>query len=661
MRRLAELPIIVKGLLVVVLGIASELAIAAFAADGLRRVDATYEQAITQEAEGAFDLAIASRYLQGIMRQTLRLADHAEAEQAPIRARIATLVQDFRAAIDQTQTHIPRMAPALAEVRAEFERMDRVVQQVIGVARTDRAAAEALIEQQMDPIADRLRDRLDTMAAEGHAALGRARQEAEALASRTLNLMFAITLGALVIGIVLALLLFTFGVTRPMKRLTDEVARVAGGALDQPVEGMARRDEIGVLARALEGFREQGLEKRRMEADAAAAQAEKDRRQQAMDTHVQDFGGSASAVMATVVQAADRMGRSATDMSTLTATMRAGAERTGQQAEVSAQDLSAAAAATEQLVASIQEIARRMRDATAAVATTSEEARRGEARMGELAGAAAEIGEVVRLIEDIAGRTNLLALNATIEAARAGEAGKGFAVVAQEVKALASQTAKATADIAARIGAVQASATATGQSIGRIGSEVGRVREIADAIEHAVSQQGDATQEIAAKVQQVVAASQAATRQMVEVGSQADQADAASRSVLDASRGVEQEARTLGAELDAFLLAMRDMQERRKYERIPGGGASVQLTGPGGTRPAEIANISRGGLALAGQLSDWPAGTGVTILLPGTGEPVSARLVRHEGVQAAFAFRQDPASLALIDRALEAVAMRRAA
>jgi methyl-accepting chemotaxis protein len=368
---------------------------------------------------------------------------------------------------------------------------------------------------------------------------------------------------------------------------------------------------------------------------------------------VQDFGSSASAVMASVTDAAGRMGRAAEEMAELTATMRRSAERVGAEAEASSADLTAAAAATEQLVASIGEIARQVREATAAVAATAEEAARGEGRMTELSGAAREIGEVVRLIEDVAGRTNLLALNATIEAARAGEAGKGFAVVAQEVKALAAQTGKATADIAARIGAVQAGAEATGQAIGRIGAEVGRVRAIAEAIDGAVAQQGEATREIAAKVGQVVSASQAAARAMVEVGGLADRSDASGRTVLDVSRAVEGEAKSLGAELDAFLVAMRDPDERRKYERLDGRDTPVTIAADDVTRSGRIVDISRGGVAVRGIFQGWAAGAAVRIELPGAEASVGARLVRLAEDGAAFAFRQDPATLARIDACLE--------
>ena len=661
MRRIAELPILVKGLLVVVLGIASEIAIAAFAAHGLNRVQASYDGAIEREAEAAYQLAMASRFLQGVQRHAVRLSiRETEAEQAPVVARLTTLMREMNSALEAAERRNPALRARVAEARAAAERLTPMLPEIARLARGDAPAARALVQEMFDPASDALRDRLDALAVEGQRAIDRSQQAAAAFASRTLTAMLVVSAVALLIGIVLATLLFTLGVTRPMRALGAEVERVSRGELDTPVSGGDRRDEIGTLARAVEVFRQQGLEKRRIEAEAARQQAEKDRRQGAMDRHVQDFGGSASAVMASVTGSAGRMGRAAAEMAELTATMRRSAERVGQDAEASSADLTAAAAATEELVASIGEIARQVREATAAVAATAEEAARGEGRMSELGAAAREIGEVVRLIEDVAGRTNLLALNATIEAARAGEAGKGFAVVAQEVKALAAQTGKATADIAARIGAVQAGAEATGQAIGRIGAEVGRVRAIAESIDGAVSQQGEATREIAVKVAQVVAASGAAARAMVEVGGLADRSDAAGRTVLDASRAVEGEARNLGAELDAFLSTMRDAEERRKYERIDGRDAPVSVIGSDVTRGGRIADISRGGVALRGVFTGWPAGASVRIELPGGGEAVAARLVRLGEDSAAFAFRQDPASLTVIDACLERLTRRAA-
>jgi methyl-accepting chemotaxis protein len=662
LRRLAELPILAKGLIVVGLGVASSIAVTAFAARGLQQVSAGYAHAIESEGEAAYHLALSTGFLEGVQRQALRLAASRDAaEQARIATLIATHLAALRDNLEEGEEHKPALALELGDQRGALERIEQAAAAVAEAARRDPAAALGLIATQLDPVAEPLRARLDTLAGEGQAHLERVAEESAVLAARTGWTILLVAAVSTLAGIVLALLLFMHGVARPMRHLAMEVQRVSAGALDEPVAGGNRGDEIGGLARSMEGFRQQGLEKRRIESDAAQAQAEKDRRQQAMDSHVQDFGGSAASVMQSVTQAATGMAQAANEMAEITSAVRDSTARTGAEAEASTRDLSAAAAATEELVASIQEIARQVREASVAVGATAAEASRGESRMAELASAAREIGEVVRLIEDVAGRTNLLALNATIEAARAGEAGKGFAVVAQEVKALAAQTAQATADIAARIGAVQASAEATGQAIGRIGAEVGRVRDIADAIDGSIGQQGEATREIAAKVQQVVSSSQAAVQAMVAAGRLADRSDANGRRVLDASREVEQESRMLGSELDAFLVAIRDLQQRRKYERIDGRALAATVSGAHGEAASRIADIGRGGVALRGPFAAVAAGVAVRIQLPGAPTPVAARLIRHTEDGAAFAFRQDPESLALIDRVLETIGARAAA
>ena len=374
MRRIAELPILMKGLLVVALGIASEIAIAAFAAHGLNRVQASYDAALEREAEAAYQLAMASRFLQGVQRHAVRLAIRpTEAEQAPVTARLDVLARELNTALQTAERRNPALGARIAEARAEVERLGPVLGEIGRLARTDAPAARALVQDRFDPVSDALRDRLDRLAVEGQRAIDRSQEAAASFASRTLVAMFAVSGVALLIGIAAALLLFTFGVTRPMRALGAEVERVARGELEGSVAGGDRRDEIGGLARAVEG-----------------------------------------------------------------------------------------------------------------------------------------------------------------------------------------------------------------------------------------------------------------------------------------------EARSLGAELDAFLAAMRDPSERRKYERIDGRDATVTVIGGDVTRRGRIADISRGGVALRGTFAGWPAGTSVRIELPGGREAVAARLVRLADDNAGFAFRQDPASLAVIDACLERLTRRAA-
>jgi methyl-accepting chemotaxis protein len=468
-------------------------------------------------------------------------------------------------------------------------------------------------------------------------------------------------LAALLVGLLATLL--ARGITRPLAAATVATTALAEGRLDTEVPGAGRPDELGALAAALESFRRQGLENRRMEAEAEAERAAKDRRQSAIEAHVQEFGAGVSGAMARLVGTADRLRGAAEAMSGTAERVRGQASSTGGLAQEGARNLSTVAAATEQLAASTGEIARRVGEASATIASAVAEARETDGQVAGLSANAQQIGTVVRLIEDIASRTNLLALNATIEAARAGEAGKGFAVVAGEVKTLAAQTARATADITGRIEAVQNATQGACEAIGRIVGTVGRLETIAADIALSVAEQERATREIASGAQTVAAGTTATTSAMETLSEAAAEADRLGREVLEAADGSGQETMGLRAELDAFLAAMRDQgSDRRRYERHPGQGARATLLLPGGAPALEapVRDMSRGGIALALSL-DLQAGSPVQIRLPGGGEPVRGRFARREGAVMAFSLAQDAAALASIDAALATLRLVRKA
>ena len=211
--------------------------------------------------------------------------------------------------------------------------------------------------------------------------------------------------------------------------------------------------------------------------------------------------------------------------------------------------------------ASIDEISQQVSRATRAVDEAVESAGVTDTKVSGMAAAANRVGDVVRMITDIAARTNLLALNATIEAARAGEAGKGFAVVAGEVKALATQTAKATEEISTQIAAIRA---ATGEAVGAVrgvSAAIGQVSEVATAIAAAVEQQAAATREIASSVQTVTAATHEATSAMREVSTISEDTDATSRRVLADANQVADNVVKLRGEVTEFLRAMTGTDE----------------------------------------------------------------------------------------------------
>ncbi|WP_457492281.1 methyl-accepting chemotaxis protein, partial [Tardiphaga sp. P5_C7] len=200
---------------------------------------------------------------------------------------------------------------------------------------------------------------------------------------------------------------------------------------------------------------------------------------------------------------------------------------------------------------------RQVQESAAIAGQAVDQARKTNDRVGELASAAARIGDVVELINNIAGQTNLLALNATIEAARAGEAGRGFAVVASEVKALAEQTAKATGEISTQISGIQSATQESVGAIKEIGDTIGRMSEIASTIASAVEEQGAATQEISRNVQQAAQGTMQVSSNIVDVQRGATETGSASTQVLAAAQSLSSDSTRLKDEVSKFLNAVR--------------------------------------------------------------------------------------------------------
>jgi methyl-accepting chemotaxis protein len=348
-------------------------------------------------------------------------------------------------------------------------------------------------------------------------------------------------------------------IARRIVGLAATMKALAGGNHDVTVPGEDSRDEIGHMARAVTVFKTNITESKRLAAEQEAARAARSRRQDVMDHHTRVFGGSVTGVMAALGTATGNMRRAAGVMADSASAVHHQASETAGDAGQSAADLTAVAAAVEQFTASVSEIARQVSVASEVAAQAVQRAEASKATIRGLADSTARIGDVVRLIDSIAGQTNLLALNATIEAARAGDAGKGFAVVAGEVKALAAQTAKATAEIGAQIETVRGATEDTVAAMNEIGGIIGRMGEASTAISAAVEEQSITTREIASSIQGVAGSTARAAQAMENVVQVADRAGDASRNILSEATEIGSESEKLRREVEKFLSAVQNV------------------------------------------------------------------------------------------------------
>jgi methyl-accepting chemotaxis protein len=347
-------------------------------------------------------------------------------------------------------------------------------------------------------------------------------------------------------------------VTKPLRTVTASLTVLAEGRTDVEIQHADRHDEIGAIARTVDVFKNNRLERRQLEAERTGAEkAAIDRRKAELNQFVEDFRAKIGGIIERVLNSAGQFEK---DTQQLSVTAHSTAEMSGQSASASrraSEHVRSAATASNELSQSIVEISRRVQESNSVTADAVKQADATDQRMTELSAAGDRIGDVVKLITSIAEQTNLLALNATIEAARAGDAGRGFAVVAQEVKTLAGQTAKATDEISSHIVNMQ---RATGESVGAIkaiGQTIERISGITTSISSAVEQQGTATHSIAEGVQAAASGTLDAADNIERVARNALETGATSGLMLKSAQELSEVSAHLKGEVEKFLDSVR--------------------------------------------------------------------------------------------------------
>ena len=503
-------------------------------------------------ANTAADMQKANEYLAARLKSVNKFADemHRLSKSAENKARIEKLkarAEDYAKGAQQiaaVRSEAIAAAGGGAEAAAKIAKLN---EEAIRIAREVTLPIAAELEPLANQIADFAKHNVEQQAAQAEREMATSEWEALALGIGTILLLIATSV-------------FSFlTIARPMRALSVSMEELAGGNFAVVLPGLGRKDELGAVAGAVEKFKVVSEQKARNEAEAKMKQDQiaAQQRKAEMVRLADSFETAVGEIVETVSSASTELEASA---KTLTAT----AERAQQvtttvaaASEEASTNVQSVASATEELSSSVNEISRQVQASARMAGEAVDQARVTNDRVSELSKAAARIGDVVELINTIAGQTNLLALNATIEAARAGEAGRGFAVVASEVKALAEQTAKATGEIGQQITGIQGATQESVSAIKEISGTIERLAEIASTIAAAVEEQGAATQEISRNVQQAAEGTQQVSANITDVQRGAGETGSASAQVLSAAQSLSADSNRLKLEVGKFLDTVR--------------------------------------------------------------------------------------------------------
>jgi len=480
---------------------------------------------------------------------------------------------DWQQAVPQFESRIKELLDnfsvvkeraATAESKAKVDEAMAVIGQwrdaaIVRLGGDGKGATSIADDNQMDVLrataTKALDDLTEMILADGYAA----RESADATLQMADRQNWVIT-GSIAVVLIVASWFLLKMIMGPLKKAMDAARTIAGGNLEQEITARGT-DEFGRLLKALEAMRGELRKQRDQEAEAANRQAAdtaaKSERQQRIDSMSQSFAGRIEQLMLGVSQACTTLNETSQQMDGLASRTSTIAVDAKQNAEQASSSVGVISSATEQLSSSIDQIA----DLVGKSANISNEAvaRMNETSktVGALNDMSQKVGEVVVLIRSIAEQTNLLALNATIEAARAGDAGRGFAVVAQEVKALATQTARATEEIEAQVQSMQTASSSTNQAFQNFVQIVGQISTMAGDVSRAVSEQSQSTREISQNATTTAGGANQLSATIGDLGDASQQTGQASSRVMSATRDVSEQTRLINEEIVRYVREMR--------------------------------------------------------------------------------------------------------
>ena len=502
------------------------------------------------------EMRVQSARFRAVLRDHLIVAD---AERADVDKNLAARKADFEKAAKAYQPLIS--SPAERELA---DQLDKQWQSFAGASaevqslanKGEVAAAKDINAKKVVPIGRAMDATLAKLVELNDKGAETAGQGADASYRNAILLMTLILGGAIVLGLGAAIYMVRDirrgigSILKPMGQLTD-------GELSVEIPHQGEATEIGRIASALQIFKQALVAKQASDEAARAEEALKAARAQRISTATGDFEAMIGELVDSLSSASTELEASATTMTKTSDGTMSLSDSAASASRAVTDNIQAVAAATEEITSSVNEIGRQVHESNRIASTAVSQAQKTDESIARLSLAAGRINDVVKLIREVAEQTNLLALNATIEAARAGEAGRGFAVVASEVKALATQTAKATAEIDAQVADMQTATAESVAAIKEIGSTITLISEVSSAIAAAVEQQGAATQEIARNVQQSAQLSTQVASGVTEVKRGSSETSGAAGEVLTAAQSLARESDHLKSQVETFLDTVR--------------------------------------------------------------------------------------------------------
>ena len=597
--------------------------------DRLNTVGPESERTLTKIMKSAFDDGDATAaYRAGISLRHLLLA------------RLYSnrfLVDNQQASADRSNQELGDFERTASEMLAELQNPVRreLATKVVTLAKTYQATfgevvevifkRNAIISERLDVIGPKLANEMEQIKLANKALQDDLGPEATDHMNAAVVIVEVVAAVAILFGVLLAYFIGR-AISRPIVDMTLAMERLAKGDITSEIPAQGRGDEIGVMAAAVQVFKENASEVERLKVEEQAQAARQEQvLKEKLNELARELNDEVQVAVSQINTQAEGMRGSSSEMNDVISRL---SERTTVVSEGATQangSIQTVASATEELSASISEITRQVNQSSSIAQSAAEEAARTDQTVGGLAAAAEKIGDVISMIQDIAEQTNLLALNATIEAARAGEMGKGFAVVAAEVKNLANQTAKATEEISTQIGGIRNETEGAVGAIRSISETIKQINEISESITEAVGQQSQATQEISASVQTSVQHMNEISTQISDVAGETDQVRGHSGSLMENANSTSENITQLDKRMEMIMSSLRESGNRRKDERIEGAwSGDARIKGTSVT--CNIVNLSAGGALLEG-VDAQDTGETMTLIVSGLNEELNASVV----------------------------------